>query len=170
MSLPEFGGEFDSLDDDEVDAARRLTGLQSSVPVDSFWLFRTNVGVTLYAKPPDGWAQAEAKAAALKELPLPGYFVIDANTPLPESVPLSYLTATAKSKQARPRRKVLGWLEKLLDNPDWFATSEGLEKAKPQLVDAHSKLNHTDEDDDQHPSSAPRVGGEAPTRGGRDRR
>lgn len=150
MSLPEFGGEFDSLDDDEVDAVRRLTGLQSSVPVDSFWLFRTNVGVTLYAKSPDGWEQAEAKAAGLKELPLPGYFVIDANTPLPDSVPLSYLTATAKSKQARPRRKVLGWLEQMLDNSDWFATSEGLEKAKPQLVDAHSKLNHTDEDDDQH--------------------
>lgn len=150
MSLPEFGGEFDALDDDEADVVRRLAGLQPSSIVDSFWLFRTNAGVTVYVASSDGWVQAEVKAAALKELVLPGYFVIDANTPLPDSVPLSYLTATAKTKQARPRRKVLGWLEKLLDNQDWFASVEGLDKAKPQLFEAHSKLNHTDEEDDQH--------------------
>lgn len=150
MNLPEFGGEFDALDDDEADVVRRLAGLQTSVAVDSFWLFRTNAGVTVYVESSDGWVQAEVKAVALKELMLPSYFVIDANTPLPDSVPLSYLTATAKTKQAQPRRKVLGWLEKLLDNQDWFASVEGLDKAKPQLFEAHSKLNHTDEEDDQH--------------------
>ncbi len=150
MKLPEFGAEFDMLDEADATALRRVAQLDSLSPAESFHLFRTNAGIVIYTQSPSGWSSTEVKAGDLKQLPLPTYFMIDAKTPLPDSVPLAYLTATAKTRQARPRRQVLSWIEKMLSNVDWFGSPDSLDRAKPDLVEAHARLNGTEDIDDAH--------------------
>ena len=150
-NLPEFGGEFHELDEAEATVVRELAGLESSSAVDSFHFFRTNTGLVLHTQSSTtGWTQTRLKAAEAKKIALPTFFVIDAKTPLPDSVPLSYLTASDKSKAARPRKQVLSWLEKLIDNHDWFGSKESIGQATPTLIADHAQFETNDDLTDQH--------------------
>lgn len=145
MKVPEFGAEFADLTEAELDTVRSVVGLQGSEDVESFCLFRTNAGVFLYTDTGSGWKESKLKAAELRKLSLPTYFSIDAQTPLPDSVPLAYLTSTATAKRARPRHKVLAWIERLLDNPDWFATAEKFDAAKQGALGTHPEADLSDD-------------------------
>jgi predicted ATPase len=149
MLVPEFGGEFCDLDDAEVGVIRTLAGLDPEQPVDSFCFFRANSGPALYVLQAEGWTQVtKFKVADVKKLTLPTYFVIDANTPLPDSVPISYLTASDKTKKARPRKKVLGWIEKLIENHDWFGSKESIDENVKALIEEHAQFDLEDVDDE----------------------
>lgn len=145
MNVPEFGGEFCDLTDQDADVIRTLGAMGPEEAVPSFWLFRANEGCVLYVPSKGGPRAVPLKAAQVQSLPLPTYFEIDAKTPLPDSVPLTYLTSTGKAKRARKRKQVLAWFESLLENPAWFATKEALQSASGSLLEAHSAL---DPDDD----------------------
>ncbi|RFZ67732.1 hypothetical protein DE4576_02246 [Mycobacterium marinum] len=148
-NLPEFGGEFFELDEVQEATIRGLASLDPSVPIESFHFFRTNGDLTIYTPSPTGWTETKIKTGDVKKIDLPSFFVIDAKTPLPDSVPISYLTASDRAKAARPRRQVLGWIEKLLDNHDWFDSKETIDKATPTLVADHAKFDATDDSTDK---------------------
>ncbi|MCJ1703450.1 AAA family ATPase [Rathayibacter sp. VKM Ac-2926] len=150
MKKPEFGGEFTDLSDEQVTAVRSIAGLGESVKIEMFHFFRMNTGAVVYVKNGTDWTEMKVKAAEIKSLGLPTFFLIDANTPLPDSVPLAYLTATDKAKKARPRKKMLRWIENMITNPDWFGSKETIDKATPQLIENYAAFNAVDEVDDEH--------------------
>ena len=141
MKLPEFGGEFDDLDDLETATVRKFFDLAPEESLRSFYLFRMNSGIVVYAESKSGWVTKQVKQSDLRTLTLPSYFSIDSNTPLPDSVPLAYLTASNRTKQAPTRKQFLQWIEKLRDNFDWFGSIASFESAKPQIVEALASLN-----------------------------
>lgn len=149
MKVPEFGAEFTGLDDQERDTVRALGGLDEAAPLDTFHFFRTNAGSLLHVRDGAEWREVPLKPAEVKSLGLPTYFMIDAKTPLPDSVPLSYLTASGKTKTARSRKRVFGWVEKLIENQDWFGSKEAMNKATPKLLDEYAALSAADGADEE---------------------
>ena len=147
MALPEFGGEFADLDDQQREAVAQLMGIEDGSDVDSIYLFRTNTGVTLYVEvepedpsqpePGGTWAQANLGDGAIEGLRLPTSFRIDARVPLPDSVPLAYLAVEEKEMPLRPRSNVLTWLQDFLKNEEYFSDAQTLEGAKAELVESH---------------------------------
>lgn len=107
MKKPEFGGEFTNLSEEQVTAVRSIASLSESVNIEMFHFFRMNTGAVVYVRNGTEWTEVKVKPAEIKSLGLPTFFLIDAKTPLPDSVPLAYLTATDKAKKARPRKKML---------------------------------------------------------------
>jgi predicted ATPase len=148
MAVPEFGAEFTDLSDDETQEIRQVAGLAADADFSSFCFFRLNAGTFLYAKAEGQWHSHEVKAKDVKKIPLPSHFEIDAKIPLPDSVPLDYLVASDSAKKARPRKRVLGWIEQLLHNPDWFASTEALTKAAASLTGGYPTL--ADNSDENH--------------------
>ena len=135
MAVPEFGAEFCDLSDADADTIRDLTGLGADDEVKSFWLFRFNKRVVIYVPGSNGkWADKALTAKMLERITLPTYFEIDAKVPLPDSVPIDYLIAAKSSKVLRPRQRLLGFVESLIDNPDWFTSPETITKAAGSLT------------------------------------
>lgn len=135
MAVPEFGAEFGDLADDDVDAIRALTGLDADTEVKSFWFFRFNKRTVIYVTGGDGNSIEKAVTAKmLEKVTLPTFFEIDAQVPLPDSVPIDYLIAPKSSKTLRPRSRVLGFFESLIENPDWFKSAETVTKAAGSLT------------------------------------
>lgn len=150
MKKPEFGGEFSDLSEEQVAALRSIASLGESIDIESFHFFRMNTGAFVYVKNGTDWVEVKVKATEIKSLDLPTYFLIDAKTPLPDSVPLAYLTASDKAKKARPRKKMLRWIENMITNPDWFGSKEAIDKAAPQLIEGYTAFNSVDDSDDEH--------------------
>ncbi|WP_449279171.1 ATP-dependent nuclease [Leucobacter sp. GX0328] len=150
MKKPEFGGEFCDLSEEQVAAVRSIASLDESIEIETFHFFRMNTGAVIFVRNGTDWTEVKVKASEIKSLDLPVYFLIDAKTPLPDSVPLSYLTASDKAKKARPRRKMLSWIENMITNPDWFGSKEAIDKATPQLIEGYAAFNSVDNSDDEH--------------------
>lgn len=150
MKNPEFGGEFTDLSEEQVSTVRSIVQLDESVKIESFHFFRMNKGAVIYVKNGTDLSEVKLKAAEIKSLDLPTFFLINANTPLPDSVPLAYLTATDKAKKAQPRKNTLRWVENIIANSDRFSTKEKIEKAIPQLVEDYNAFQSVDESDDKH--------------------
>lgn len=148
MKVPEFGAEFTGLDDHERDTVRKLAGLNEATSFDTFHFFRANLGSLLYVRDGAEWKEVPLKATEVMSLGLPTYFLIDAKTPLPDSVPLSYLTAAENAKTARSRKRVFGWIETLIENQDWFGSKEAIDKAAPRLLDEYAALSAGEEVDE----------------------
>ncbi len=135
MSLPEFGAEFDNINDSDADALRVLTGLDSGAEITSFWLFRFSKRTVIYLKGSDSeWVEKSVNSKGLEKLNLPTFFEIDAKVPLPDSVPIDYLIAPKSSKSLRPRSRLLGFVESLIEHPDWFTSTEAVTKAAESLT------------------------------------
>lgn len=136
MALPEFGAEFSDLTSEEVEAIHALAGLTTQDVVTSFWFFRFNKRKVIYVKGPDGnWIEKNATGKAMEKVALPTFFEIDAKVPLPDSVPLDYLVASnAAKKVARPRQPFLGWIQSMIENPDWFKSTDSIGKAAASLT------------------------------------
>lgn len=118
MAVPEFGAEYTGLTETDANTIRTHLSLDAGVEVNSFWFFRFNKRNVVYARNADGtWVSKPATAKALEKVSFPTHFEIDAQIPLPDSVPIDYLVSSKGAKKARPRQKVLDWLETLLSNP-----------------------------------------------------
>lgn len=100
--VPEFGGKFTDLTEDEANRIREE--FDADEPARSFHLFRFHDGLEMFAF---------GRRVTLADLPdwlnLPRPFKIEANTPLPDSVEIAYL-ASDGTKQARARAS---WLPKM---------------------------------------------------------
>jgi hypothetical protein len=157
MALPEFGGEFTDLDDQQKEAIVQAVGLDDGSDLESIFLFRTNTGVTLYveiepenpktSEPGGSWVKADLDNGAVEGLRMPTSFRIDAKVPLPDSVPLAYLAVEDKEMPLRPRRNVLTWLQDFIENEEYFSDVQTLEGAKAALVESHGALNRIDQEE-----------------------
>ncbi|MBX8463693.1 AAA family ATPase [Deinococcus sp. RIT780] len=107
MAKPEFGGRFTHLKSQEKDTVADLIGLDAKEKIEEFYLFRTNEGAFIYLSR-DMNAQAyKLDNAKLKKLNLPTYFEIDADIPLPNSVPIDYLAEGKGKSIVGSRAKML---------------------------------------------------------------
>jgi hypothetical protein len=148
MAVPEFGGEFNDLSAGNAAIIRGIAGLSQEVAVESFCLFRFNKRTALYVRHGGGWAEHELKAPDLKKLKLPMWFEINAQIPLPDSVPIHYLTDTRVNKTARPRKQTLRWMDTLRGNVDaWLTKPDGLEKSGSQIAAALAPVAGDDSDE-----------------------
>lgn len=144
MKLPEFGGEFTNLSETAVATVREIAELEASAKIESVHFFRMNHGAVVFVKNGAEWTEHFISDAQIEELQLPTYFLIDAKTPLPDSVPLAYLTASDKDNEARPRRKFLNWVENLRSNPQWFADTSSINKAAPKMIESYSTIGSSE--------------------------
>jgi hypothetical protein len=105
MALPEFGGEFDDLSPAIAAQVRKVLGLPAEAPLRSFWYFRFDGRVELYAVDESGsWISKTLTKQQAEKVPLPTYFEINAHVPLPDSVPIDYL-ADGKVPALAPRKE-----------------------------------------------------------------
>lgn len=120
MAVPEFGGRFSGLSDDQRAAISQLLDLEEASDVDDFYLFRFNGRNVIYVRIDGEWADTEVDDDEVSTLGLPTYFEIDADVPLPNSVPIDYLVRTDEEKGARSRPSTIQWFSGLLNNPGWI--------------------------------------------------
>ncbi len=107
---------------------RSIASLDESAKIETFHFFRMNTGVVVYVRNGTEWIEAVVKPAR-DQVAGPTDLLPDrCKTPLPDSVPLAYLTATDKAKKARPRKKMLRWIENIISNPDWFGSKETIDR------------------------------------------
>jgi hypothetical protein len=147
---PDFGGEFEVVDQGDVGLAEKHLGLDVGLG-DRFHLFRTNGGDPLvYLAGQDSPIRVAANESALA-LVLPAVFRLDANVPLPASIPLYELAPDARrpSGSRRSRWTVLDQvLGKSWSSPDEFT------KAAPNLFgllsDRSSERTRADRIDQQY--------------------
>ena len=135
MALPEFGGKFTDLDEDRQAAVRALAKLPESAPIEYFHLFRRNSGITLHVPTGTGPKSVDLKPADVTKLKLPTSFRVDADVPLPNSVPIDYLCEKKRSKaRPVPRKTLLGWMANALANQDAFATKDTVTQQAAKLA------------------------------------
>ena len=125
--FPDFGGEFEVVTEDDVLLAKEHLNIQLGVR-DRFHLFRPNGGNPIVYLAGQDPVTVTAQQAALG-LVLPGVFRLDANLPLPASIPLYELTPNARrpSGSRRSRWNVLDqMLGKKWSSPDeWTKAAPG---------------------------------------------
>jgi hypothetical protein len=128
---PDFGGEFEVVDQEDVNLAKQHLGLDVAIG-EHFRLFRPNGEAPIIYR--TGQAEpiaVEAGQSALG-LVLPPVFRLDAENPLPASIPLYELAPDAKRPYGsrRSRRAIFeGFLSKA-----WSKVDE-VTKAAPHLFD-----------------------------------
>ncbi|KQH80025.1 hypothetical protein AO501_33930 [Mycobacterium gordonae] len=113
--LPEFGGEFTDLSEDEHSAVLGLANWTAET-VNSFHLFRFHDRTVVYV----GEESVEVDEA-LSGLALPRSFRIDARVPLPDSVEIAYLAGDT-SRTGRTRDGWLGRMSFLRLHPESLDT------------------------------------------------
>jgi hypothetical protein len=105
---PDFGGEFEIVDERDIELSNKHFELDFEVG-DRFHLFRSNGDTPLiYASNLEEPVSVPCDDAALSVV-LPGVFRLDANVPLPASIPLYELSPVSErpSGSRRSRRAIL---------------------------------------------------------------
>lgn len=125
--LPEFGVVFADVSDEAVKLIESISGHSDLRDVERVAFFRMNhtPKFRVYVRQKDKWTGPEhvEKPSALADLGVPVPFRIDADVPLPDSVPLDYLVSGNKTAP-------LGrdFLRELWDgfqkNNAWFASDQ----------------------------------------------
>ncbi|NHC23654.1 AAA family ATPase [Nocardioides sp. IC4_145] len=100
--LPEFGAVFSDITADDIKTIEKNSAHKDLDDVERVAIFRMNQTpkVRVYVRQGERWtgpANVEKPAAALADLGVPVPFRIDADVPLPDSVPLDYLVSGNKS-------------------------------------------------------------------------
>lgn len=99
--LPEFGAVFTDVSDEAVKLIESISGHKDLHDVERVAFFRMNQTpkFRVYARQKDKWTGPERveKPTTLAELGVPVPFRIDADVPLPDSVPLDYLVSGNKT-------------------------------------------------------------------------
>ena len=100
--LPEFGAVFSDITADDVKIIEANSGHKDLHDVERVAFFRMNQTpkVRVYVRQKDKWtgpSNVEKPSAALAELGVPVPFRINADVPLPDSVPMDYLVSGNKS-------------------------------------------------------------------------
>lgn len=102
LVLPEFGVVFSDITSDDVKIIEANSAHKDLHDVERVAFFRMNQTpkVRVYVRQGETWtesANVEKPAAALAELGVPVPFRIDADVPLPDSVPMDYLVSGNRS-------------------------------------------------------------------------
>ncbi len=145
MLRPDFGARFGDLSDDERAAVARACGVASPPDFSSFSLFRLGRGEnTIYLEEPGGWSEHPVADMSQLDPVLPRAFVIHSQVPLPDSVPLSFLSSGSLDDE-RTRRERRGLLSILLGNWGWFESAKTVQQQAQGIADAFQPQGATDE-------------------------
>jgi len=102
--LPDFGGTFSDLTDAESTELRKATGRTADeAPIKAFTLIRGGNGRnTVYLRDGNDWSTYVLKAAELKIINavVPKPFRLKPNIPLPNAVPLTFLSQDGQGKKS----------------------------------------------------------------------
>lgn len=153
MALPEFGAELNDLSETDRDTVRALLS-DPDIKFDSLWYFRFNKRIVIYVAQTGSRAKGTQLLSKTltdseaKKIVLPTFFEIHADIPLPNSVPLEYLTAAKSKKKAMSRRGRLGFMKKVFDKSDWFASADSIAQAAPDMLSDYA--NYSADTDDEH--------------------
>jgi AAA domain, putative AbiEii toxin, Type IV TA system len=129
---PDFGAEFEVADDVDVGLAKKHLGVDMAVG-DRFNMFRPNgEPPVVYLAGEESPLRATARRQADPGALLPGVFRLDANIPLPASIPLHELAPDAErpSGSRRSRRRVL---DQVLGRS--WSSSDEFAQAAPGIFD-----------------------------------
>ena len=123
--LPDFGATFSELSADQAAQLASICKRGQESPITTFTLIRDGRGrSTIYVRD-ETWSTYPLTASDLKKVDalLPRPFYVDANVPLPDAVPLSFLSkggSPSKSVALGTRSTRLHLIQKLLAIPAAF--------------------------------------------------
>ncbi|MFK4639399.1 AAA family ATPase [Paenarthrobacter histidinolovorans] len=129
--LPEFGVVFADVSPEEVSLIERMSGQSGLRDVERVAIFRMNEApkIRVYVRQNDEWSSPARvdKPTALADLGVPVPFRIDAEIPLPDSVPLEYLVS---GKEVAPlgRDRLRDLLEGFQKHGAWFKSDQTVSK------------------------------------------
>jgi energy-coupling factor transporter ATP-binding protein EcfA2 len=123
LTKPEFGAVFADVSADEVKIVQQMSSLTGLSNVDRVAIFRMNETpqLRIYVRQGGTWsAPSHVKTpSALSGMGMPRPFRIDADVPLPDSVPLDYIV-TAKPVAAIGREFLRKVWDALVEHRSWF--------------------------------------------------
>lgn len=148
MSVPEFGLRLTGLNADERAAFAKA--VKGSLPeAGTLVVLRGQKGsARIFVETADGWKSHAVTSAAALNAAMPSYFNIDADIPLPTSVPIQYLS-TGKLDGVRTRDTRHKWMDRLLDK-----AATGAKAAAAKLAEAQSMVDELDAEPGPDPSTA----------------
>jgi predicted ATPase len=148
MSVPEFGLRLSGLNEDERAAfSKAVKG--SLPPAGPLVVVRGQKNsAQILIETAEGWQSHDVTNAAALKAAMPSYFKIDADIPLPTSVPLQYLS-TGKLAGVRTRDTRHKWMDRFLDKKP-----TGAKAAAAKLAEAQSLVDELDAEPEPDPSTA----------------
>lgn len=138
LTLPEFGLRFQITTTAQRETVAEMCELEESPKAGAATFFRMNETpkLRIYLLRGGSWEMAPVrKPSLLRVLGLPAYFEIDADTPLPDSVPLDFLVAGKLDPQDKDG---LGQrLRRLAAKGEgWFSSAEALRGSADEVIEA----------------------------------
>jgi hypothetical protein len=149
--MPEFGMLYSDVDLSDVQVIKSMCGwkdLQGQVERLAIFRMNTTPQLRAYVRQHGEWLPAKhiKNPSMLRELGLPIPFTIDADTPLPDSVPLDFL-ATGKTSTLSGRKFLRGIWDSLARNVEWFDSSETVTKQSSEIARLFSTDRQLDSSD-----------------------
>lgn len=143
MQLPEFGAVFDKVSHEDADTIAAATGLTDVAGATKLALFRMNQTPKLraYVQRDGRWSEAShvQQPNALLAAGVPAPFRIDADVPLPDSVPIDYLATGNTTPRKSDRSTSRALLEALRTNAAWFRTETAIAQNAAKIAEMVAK-------------------------------
>ncbi|WP_406841874.1 AAA family ATPase (plasmid) [Streptomyces sp. AHU1] len=150
MAYPDFGLQFADLQPRDREALANACGIDIADECDTFLMFRIGgQEPVIYLRDGTGWSKHPLQDAEPLGRILPRWFEIDAHTALPHSVPVEYLAGKQSTLRTSSRNTRRSLVQTIMDNAEFFRSTEKLNAAAPSLVTAFSTVNEPDVEHDK---------------------
>lgn len=150
LTRPEFGALYRDITQDDKELIARMCDTEALGDVDRVAVFRMNdtPQLRVYIRQSGEWQSPKhiKSPTLLKQIGAPRPFKIDAEVPLPDSVPLDHL-ATGKVRPSAGRGVLRGVWDTLEANPAWFRNSETVANKAAEIADAFRSTADLDDDE-----------------------
>lgn len=150
MTKPEFGALFTNVTDDDVKVIQGASAHRSIAGADQVAIFRMNASPQhrLYVRNDGVWSEGLhlKTPSALDKLNIPVPFEIDADVPLPDSVPIDFLASGAK-KAGIGRDVLRSILDGVKANRDWFASDSQVQAKAKEISSLFSDTRDATDDE-----------------------
>lgn len=138
VTLPEFGAVYSEISLADLKEIEAMSSLRNLSDIDRVGIFRMNDTPVLrvYVRSVGGaWSEGVhiKSSTSLAKLGAPVPFRIDADVPLPDSVPIQYL-ATGKVAAGVGRRSLRAFWDRLNQNRDWFGSEASVASNAAAIV------------------------------------
>jgi energy-coupling factor transporter ATP-binding protein EcfA2 len=150
LVFPEFGALFTDISNDDIRVIEKITAQGELASVDRVALFRMNETpkLRIYVRRAGEWSAPfhVNKPTMLTSLGVPAIYRIDPHTPLPDSVPLEYLT-TGKVTAARARHLIRPLMNLLSSNKAIFDSTTTVQENASEISSAWAATEEPTKDD-----------------------
>lgn len=150
MTKPEFGALYTDVTDEDRKAIQAASEHKSIAGADQVAIFRMNATpqYRLYVRHDGTWSQGLhiKTPSALDRLNIPAPFEIDADVPLPDSVPIDFL-ATGAKKASIGRDVLRTILDGVKANRDWFASDSQVSAKAKEISSLFSDTRDATDDE-----------------------